>query len=101
MADEFKKANFDPHLNTTFEVHTEAKKKVPFKLVKISDLSRDNIEGFSLLFRGPQGEALPQKIYKLSHAKMGKQDIFIVPVLSQKTDGVYYEAVFSRLVDKK
>jgi hypothetical protein len=32
---------------------------------------------------------------------MGEIDLFLVPITSEKQDAQYYQAVFSRLVEKK
>jgi hypothetical protein len=32
---------------------------------------------------------------------MGEFNLFLGPVVTEETDGVYYQAVFTRLVEKK
>jgi len=32
---------------------------------------------------------------------MGEVDLFLVPVVHEKQDALYYEAVFNRLLEKK
>jgi len=49
---------------------------------------------FVLTFHGPADTLLPQKIYKLEHEKLGRLEIFLVPV-DQDESHVYYEAVFN------
>jgi hypothetical protein len=49
--------------------------------------------GFSLEFLGPPGPLLPQRIYRLEHARLGTLEIFLVP-LGRENRGVRYEAVF-------
>lgn len=51
---------------------------------------------FSLLFRGPSDNMLPQGTYEFAHSDMGMLLIFIVPV-RQDEKGYHYEAVFTRL----
>jgi hypothetical protein len=51
-------------------------------------------EPFALLFRGPADPILPQRIYPLEHAGLGKLDIFLVPV-GPDDQGMRYEAVFN------
>lgn len=51
-------------------------------------------EPFALLFRGPAGEFLPQRIYGLENERTERVDIFLVPV-GQEKDGFLYEAVFN------
>jgi hypothetical protein len=48
---------------------------------------------FSILFRGPPGPSLPQRIYRLEHAEMGALELFLVP-LGPDAEGTRYEAVF-------
>lgn len=50
--------------------------------------------GFCLLFQGPETPGLNQATYQVSHARIGTQYMFLVPVT--KTDAGYqYEAVFT------
>jgi len=49
---------------------------------------------FSLLFRGPHQPVLPQKIYALAHERLGRLEIFIVP-LGLDGEGMRYEAIFT------
>ena len=51
-------------------------------------------EPFSLIFRGPAGVFLPQKIYTLSNESTEPIQIFLVPV-GQDKDGFQYEALFN------
>ena len=49
---------------------------------------------FSLLFRGASPIVLPQKLYPLSNATLGKLSIFLVPI-GRDGAGVLYQAVFN------
>ena len=49
---------------------------------------------FSLVFRGPAGGALPQRIYRLEHPELGSLDVFLVPI-GPDAGGMCYEAVFN------
>ena len=53
-------------------------------------------EMFSLIFRGAKENFLQQKIYQVSHAKLGDGELFLVPV-GLEADGYRYEAGFNRL----
>jgi len=60
------------------------------------DLKRSpGIEQFSLLFRGPRAPFYPQGIYTLAHEKLGKGELFIVPV-GPDSQGMCYQVVLSR-----
>ena len=101
MLEKLNKASFDPHLNTTFEVQTENMGIVDVELVEITEKSDDFAERFSLIFRGDKTRILHQAIHKMKHADMGDLDLFIVPIVHDKQDGIYYQAVFNRLKEKK
>lgn len=49
---------------------------------------------FSLVFRGPPQPLLPQRVYRLEHAKLGALEIFVVP-LAQDVEATRYEAIFT------
>jgi hypothetical protein len=51
-------------------------------------------ESFSLVFRGPPGPALPQRLYALEEESLGKLEIFLVPI-GPDASGQRYEAVFN------
>jgi hypothetical protein len=50
--------------------------------------------GFALLFQGPVKPSLPQATYQVTHAAIGTQHLFLVPVAKTK-EGYQYEAVFT------
>ena len=57
----------------------------------------DGYEQFSLRFEAPASRALEQATYTFSHATLGADDVFIVPIA--QTNGVrVYEACFFRTV---
>ena len=97
MADTLNKKDFDPHLNSSFTIHTEEGTAVKAKLVEIADHSNEKIDAFSLLFKGPKNKPIPHDTQKVKHAKLGELTLFIGPVAYHKADGTYYETVFSRL----
>lgn len=49
---------------------------------------------FSLIFAGPALPVLPQRIYKLAHARLPGLDVFLVPVAADSRT-VRYQAVFT------
>ena len=97
MAETLNKKDFDPHLNSSFTIHTEEDATVKAKLVEITNHSNDQVEAFSLLFKGPKDRPIPHDTQKVKHAKLGELSLFIGQVVYHKTDGTYYETVFSRL----
>jgi hypothetical protein len=53
-------------------------------------------ERFTLLFRGPAHQPLPQDSYTFQHPRIGRLDTFIVPTLcTEDTTHCYYLAVFN------
>lgn len=93
------KSAFLAQLNTQFTVN-ENGHAVGLKLVEVVDLerrsgARRHGEGFSLIFRGAEDEALKQDTYQIEHAKLGGFSFLIVPVSA--THQATYEVVVNRL----
>ncbi|CAM5482314.1 hypothetical protein MAUB1S_08093 [Mycolicibacterium aubagnense] len=88
-------ADFEPHIGTDFGV-AEASVPLALQLLEVRQLGTALRSGgaFALTFRGPLAEPLSQAIYPLVHPRLGRLDIFIVPVARQN-DGMRYEAVFT------
>src|SRR5688572_28397117 len=91
--------NLSSQLNTTFNVRGD-NGDVPLELTEISarKLGTRN-EEFSITFRGPSDQSLGQGMRRMEHKQLGEFDLFIVPI-RQDGDGLYYEAVFNRLLDQ-
>ncbi len=94
------KATFDPYLNEIFTVHSPVVGNQEVVLVELTEKNHPGQECFSLIFRGPKEPAMNQMIYTLTHPKMGEFQLFMVPVQYGKPDGIYYQAVFNRLLEK-
>jgi len=72
-------STFAEHLNSTFRLrHGPATTEL--ELAEVSDGSTARHVSFSLLFRGPQQPLFPQQIYPFEHDRLGRFDLFIVPV---------------------
>ena len=95
MQDPLNRSAFESHLNTTF--HLLEEDGGTLELVAVEDKTPEGFPGeqFSLLFRGPLDAWLPQRTYPVEHPKMGRIDLFLVPVAEHK-DGYRYEAFFNR-----
>jgi len=88
-------STFAEHVNSAFRLlHQPATTEL--ELVDVSDGSTDGHVNFTLLFRGPGEPLLPQQIYPVEHDRLGRFDLFIVPV-RRDARGLYYEAVFNRV----
>ena len=90
-------ATFAAHLQSAFRAH-HAQTTTELALVEVSDGSTPRQVTFSLLFRGPHQPRLAQQIYPFEHDRLGRFDLFIVPV-KQDGHGLYYEAVFNRVIE--
>ena len=51
-------------------------------------------ESFTLLFHAPKQGRYPQRIYRLSHSRLGTLEIFLVP-LGPDEKGMRLEAIFN------
>jgi hypothetical protein len=88
---------FTEHLNTTFRIHVDDTHSVDAVLVEAVDVgSTDRQEQFSLVFRIPHSNPLPQLMYRMEHEHLGSLDLLIVPV-GRDDQGLQYEAVFNLL----
>jgi hypothetical protein len=72
---------------------------LPLTLVEVQPLPVSPYPGmirapFSLIFRTASQVVLPQKIYGLKNASLGRLEIFLVPVARDR-EGVLYQAVFN------
>jgi Domain of unknown function (DUF6916) len=101
----FSRESFARQLNTKFSFDHPEIPSATLKLVEVNDLtpteSRRSAaatgrECFAVLFKGAGNTALRQETYTVSHAALGKFEMFVVPI-GHKRDGRYYEAVFNRL----
>jgi hypothetical protein len=52
-------------------------------------------ESFTLVFQGPTGPVLPQRIYRFESEALGCFELFIVPS-GQDAGGTQYQATFNR-----
>ncbi|MQW89753.1 DUF6916 family protein [Sinorhizobium saheli] len=58
------------------------------------NLSRARRSPFSLLFRSGSPIVLPQRIYRLKHARLGSIEVFLVPVARDRS-GILYQAIYN------
>jgi len=56
----------------------------------------DGGESFSLFFRGDATRPLGQNSYAFDHSRIGRFEMFIVPIGREAGSHCYYEAVFNR-----
>lgn len=94
------KPDFDPHLNTNFQVHTDTLGVVDMELFEVSEDKYPGQESFTVIFKAPKEKVFHQKIYKMTHQEMGEIELFLTPISYGKPDAMYYQSVFSRLLDE-
>ena len=98
MLEKVTRSVFSEALNTTFRVKIDGERPIDLSLIEASDLKQPGDLGrkdpFSLIFRGPADLVLPQQTYHMENDKVGKMEIFIVPV-GTDDKGTLYQAVFS------
>lgn len=91
---------FSRQLNTKFSFSREDV-EVAVKLIEVNNLTpkmaaTNGKECFGLVFIGSHKQPVRQETYRVTHNSIGKFDMLVVPVASNKK-GVYYEAIFNRL----
>lgn len=97
---------FAGQLRTMFHVHASDRRVLSLRLIRAewkepAPLSKPNapdaaFEKFSLVFAGSRAHQLAQETYTFEHARLGRFDLFIVPVYSLDPAVHKYEAVFNR-----
>jgi len=98
--DDLSVETFSPHVGAEFLIADPPNGgPVTLTLTEIRRLGRQpaapRVEPFSLLFCGPPGPILAQRIYRLEHPGLGALDVFLVPVGYDETGASCYEAVFN------
>lgn len=97
MLERLRVADFAPLVDQRFTLALEGLELV-FTLTSARALgaapATDRREPFSLVFRGPPGPALAQRIYQLHHAALGTLEVFLVPI-GPDSLGQLYQAIFT------
>lgn len=91
--------DFACHLGTAFRLALPSGEWLDLVLIEAAAHPRPapgapGRQGFSLVFRSELPGHLPQGIYGLEHAHMGRFEIFLVPI-GPRQGGMCYEAVFN------
>ncbi len=102
MIDKLTSQDFSAYLNHSFRIQNGPAQPLDLELIQVTDLGSESNSAqaaarqpFSLVFRGPTSDSyLPQRIYTLEHERMGRLDIFLVPIGPDK-QGMRYEAIFN------
>ena len=94
-------ADFAGHLSDVFQLSVAPDRSLDMELIACTRFggrtgsvpSSDWREPFSLLFRLADHTRLPQRIYSVSHPRMGSMQLFLVPIGPDER-GMRLEAVF-------
>src|SRR5690349_8598029 len=76
-------------------VELELIQVTPRRLTHAAGLNQPVYELFSLVFLGPADPVLPQSIYAFEGERLGRSELFIVPI-GRDPSGIRYEAAFNR-----
>lgn len=98
----FKRATFEPYLQSEFRVAVGPYRVVTLTLVKVEDRTprpqrgRARLEGecFSLLFKASGQLSELQQTYVLEHEALGNFTLFLVDA-SEKDAGTFYQAIIN------
>jgi hypothetical protein len=98
VLDKLTHARFAEELGSLFQLHEGEAAPFRLELAEATELSPSSVglrrNPFSLVFRGPRQPVLPQRIYPLEHDRLGRLEIFLVPV-GPEGENMRYEAVFT------
>jgi len=103
------RSSFEPYANSIFQVRA-SRYSANLNLIQVSSgnqhiqalkakkasatVVRESEERFALLFKATK--SIPQEVYSVDHAALGKFRMLIVPVVNRDRGAFYYEAVINR-----
>lgn len=98
MPDEITHEIFTPHLNGKFRIHREGDPlEVELVEVELCD-ERFRVEGlrwpFTLIFRGPRDQLIPEGSYRVENDAAGSFDLYLIPIVTVG-DRQEYQVVFN------
>jgi hypothetical protein len=100
---ELSSKTFAECLNTRFAVAPYGGEVVPDFAIVLKEVNEQSLslrlETFSLIFHGPMGPYLLQALFHLEHEKLGRIEMFLVPI-GPEGDAMAYEAVFNLFREK-
>lgn len=93
-------ARFAGQIDTPFKLRVTPGESVDLVLIEATSRARGRKglerEPFSLVFRAPHSQPLPQGCYRLEHETLGLLEIFLVPLGPEgDTEGLHYQALFT------
>ena len=90
---------FNPFVNAVFAVHDTEGRTQSLRLIQVArpaSEAQSAGDSFALLFQGRVSRPLTQDTYSFEHTRLGRLEMFIVPVGRNDQRHSYYEAVFNR-----
>lgn len=88
---------FTECLHTTFRIEIPQSDPLAVQLAEVTERhDSPRLEQFSVIFHGPVEIPLRQGTYLLEHERLGKIELFLVPV-GPEGGHLRYEAVFNRV----
>ncbi len=100
MIEHLKRTDFVPHLNSKFRMALANAKVPELELIEVHEGIKSPVqEAFALVFRAALEAPRLAQMFTLEHAVLGTLPLFLSP-FRVDSDGLYYEAVFNRLVTK-
>lgn len=88
-------------LNQDFIVEFAPEYKVTMKLIEVSkEEERHRQKSFSLTFGAPTDTPIDQRIFGIQNEKLGKFELFLVPV-GREDHVVLFQSVFNRLLPRQ
>lgn len=88
--------DFEPHVGASFDVYDADQTQVTtFTLVEATEIGQSlNRQAFSLVFSGPGAVPFQGGILTLTHATLGRLDIFLTPI-GERSGARDYQAIFN------
>jgi len=100
MPEQLNSKIFSQHLKSNFRLSVPGGASLSLELLEVEEKNYSpNLEQFSLVFRGPLTPQLVQGQYALEHEKLGKMELFLVPIGPDGV-GMGYQAVFNLIRQK-
>jgi hypothetical protein len=94
--DELNSRIFTECLHDTFTLIAPGGETCPLELIEVAEKpAAPGNEQFSIVFRETEGHRAPQGIYTLEHERLGRIELFLVPV-DEGSGRIALEAVFNR-----
>ncbi len=100
VLDKLTVSDFEPHIEAVFPTELPDEGPVELRLIAARAVG-EPIDGgrrapFSLIFLGPDGPMLDQRIHPIGHPTLGRLEVFLVPIGPAKDrPGFRYEAIFT------